>query len=572
MDRISAGLFHGDERGERASTAAVRLAFCHHDASRRWLATQESLLLASRIRLGETPLASLEKQTHDDDDDLDSSSDDLFGHPPPVEDGHVWVPFERAAPLLRRRDVTVTRGWASVPNNQMPEVLVAAHTRRLARELERTKRRADHVFTESPGSVRGIGSPGLARMLRELVRWRPSDGDYAAGLDGDGAGEMIATEDASRAGAGDRARGRIGPADGVDGHGTAGGDGIPDADGTNRGYGRWRRGWRRGKKKSGAGSSSAGHHASSLPAGLDIQPNRDGPYGRIPTGPWIAEIGVDAKRVLRVLKRGVKGVAARPYPPCMRRHLQTLHSERHLKHHSRWQFTLFLKGMDLTVDEALAVWRSQFVHGKMADFQREHTYAVRHSFGLEGKMADYPPHTCERLAKNATRGDGEPGCPFAGCGGQGGGGAAGHGGLGSRLSELRKEIGVLVDPIAVEDIANFAERGAPRAACKALFASIHGTSLETMRDDGILADLRFPHDWYAASAELEEEARTEGGRGGEPVGGGGSALGASDEAAAGDTRRRRRRVELELESSSDEDEDEDGDARDMGELREVLTR
>ena len=49
-------------------------------------------------------------------------------------------------------------------------------------------------------------------------------------------------------------------------------------------------------------------------------------------------------------------------------------------------------------------------------------------------------------------------------------------------------------------------------------------------------------------------------------------MGASDEAAAGDTRRRRRRVELELESSSDEDEDDDGDARDMGELREVLTR
>ena len=38
------------------------------------------------------------------------------------------------------------------------------------------------------------------------------------------------------------------------------------------------------------------------------------------------------------------------------------------------------------MDEALAVWRSQFVHGKMADFQREHTYAVRHSFGLEGEF------------------------------------------------------------------------------------------------------------------------------------------------------------------------------------------
>ena len=49
-------------------------------------------------------------------------------------------------------------------------------------------------------------------------------------------------------------------------------------------------------------------------------------------------------------------------------------------------------------------------------------------------------------------------------------------------------------------------------------------------------------------------------------------MGASDEAPAGDTRRRRRRLELELESSSDEDEDDDGDARDIGELRAVLTR
>ena len=75
-----------------------------------------------------------------------------------------------------------------------------------------------------------------------------------------------------------------------------------------------------------------------------------------------------------------------------------LHRERHLKHHSRWQLTRS-SGADMSVDKALAVWRSQFSHGKMADFQREHTYAVRHSFGLEGKMADYPPHTCERLGK-----------------------------------------------------------------------------------------------------------------------------------------------------------------------------
>ena len=33
-------------------------------------------------------------------------------------------------------------------------------------------------------------------------------------------------------------------------------------------------------------------------------------------------------------------------------------------------------------------------------------------------MADYPPHTCERLAKSQDAGDG-PGCPFAGVAGLG---------------------------------------------------------------------------------------------------------------------------------------------------------
>ena len=264
--------------------------------------------------------------------------------------------------------------------------------------------------------------------------------------------------------------------------------------------GQWRRGWRRKKSKHRRSRGGSDHRpiASSLPAGLHVRPptRADGPYGRLPTGPWTVELGPDAKRVLRVLRRGVKGVAARPYPPCMRRHLQTLHRERHLKHHSRWQLTLFLKGVDMSVDEALAVWRSQFPHGKMADFQREHTYAVRHSFGLEGKMADYPPHTCERLGKNSARGDGEPGCPFAGCAGAGGG-------RNDRVDALRRELGVLVDPSAADEVAAVAAAGAPRAACRALFDHAHGMSPGT---SGPLRDLRFPHDWYHASVDLEDEA------------------------------------------------------------------
>ena len=69
------------------------------------------------------------------------------------------------------------------------------------------------------------------------------------------------------------------------------------------------------------------------------------------------------------------------------------------------QLTLFLKGVDVTADETLAIWRAQFPHGRMSDYQREHTYAVRHAYGLEGKMADYPPHTCEKLSRGGAGGD-----------------------------------------------------------------------------------------------------------------------------------------------------------------------
>ena len=59
------------------------------------------------------------------------------------------------------------------------------------------------------------------------------------------------------------------------------------------------------------------------------------------------------------------------------------------------------------------MWRAQFGHGKMNDFQNEHRYHVRHAYGLEGKMADYPPLTCEKLARRKVEPNGAASCPFA---------------------------------------------------------------------------------------------------------------------------------------------------------------
>ena len=97
----------------------------------------------------------------------------------------------------------------------------------------------------------------------------------------------------------------------------------------------------------------------------------------------------------------------------MRRHLAGLHRDHHLRHEARFQLTLFFKGIDLSAEETLHVWRAQFGHGKMNDFQNEHRYHVRHAYGLEGKMADYPPLTCEKLARRKVEPNGAASCPFA---------------------------------------------------------------------------------------------------------------------------------------------------------------
>ena len=119
-----------------------------------------------------------------------------------------------------------------------------------------------------------------------------------------------------------------------------------------------------------------------------------------------------------------------------------------------------LKGIDLTADETLAVWRSQFAHGRFADFQREHRYHVRHAYGLEedGGLPAAP------VRETRQAGDG--------------GGVSlrqGRGGVHvQRTVGLRAELSETVTPERADEIASLAERGAPRAACARYFVATHG--------------------------------------------------------------------------------------------------
>jgi DNA primase large subunit len=102
------------------------------------------------------------------------------------------------------------------------------------------------------------------------------------------------------------------------------------------------------------------------------------------------------------------------FPPCMRHLHETLRSEHHLKHFGRLQYGLFLKSIGLSLEDALAFWRAEFTKKMDPDkFDKQYAYNVRHSYGKEGKRANYTPYSCMKIimSNTPTKGD-HHGCPF----------------------------------------------------------------------------------------------------------------------------------------------------------------
>ena len=328
-------------------------------------------------------------------------------------------------------------------------------------------------------------------------------------------------------------------------------------------------------------------------------------FGGLPIQSFAPPVGADAKRALRVIRKGVDHAAAsvRPFPLCVRRSLQKLHTAHHLPHEQRFQLTLFFKGIDLSAEETLHVWRQQFGYGKMNDFKNEHRYAVRHAFGLEGKMADYPPLTCEKLGgarKASGTQSGFASCPFAAARGvqsenneRTGNNRNNGTAQTSPVQSLRNDLDGLVSFDDVERIVEIAKKGDPKAACAAFFRATHvtnagdggdgvdnvdggnaGTNVTTVggtahsaprtyggdddshsrensgtgkqSEQSESADImarhwvKFPHDYYDRSVCLEEAARDED----------------NSKVVSVAEKKARPRIELEMESDSDSEDEE----------------
>lgn len=116
--------------------------------------------------------------------------------------------------------------------------------------------------------------------------------------------------------------------------------------------------------------------------------------------------------------KSIDALSASHFPLCMQNLHRTLRRDAHLKHFGRLQYTLFLKGIGLSLEECLVFWRTGF--SKMTDekFNKDYRYNVRHAYGDVGgdstrRGNGYTPFSCQRILTDKQPGAGEShGCPY----------------------------------------------------------------------------------------------------------------------------------------------------------------
>lgn len=92
---------------------------------------------------------------------------------------------------------------------------------------------------------------------------------------------------------------------------------------------------------------------------------------------------------------------------------KALRKNHHLTHGGRIQYCLFLKGIGISLSDAMILWKNEFT--KIMDeamFNKEYSYQVRFAFGQEGSRRDYQPFTCLKIMESIVGPRDYHGCPF----------------------------------------------------------------------------------------------------------------------------------------------------------------
>nr|GEX71432.1 probable DNA primase large subunit [Tanacetum cinerariifolium] len=184
--------------------------------------------------------------------------------------------------------------------------------------------------------------------------------------------------------------------------------------------------------------------------------------------------------------KDIDQVARASFPLCMQHLFNTLREDHHLKHGGRMQLGLFLKGVGLTLDDALAFWRAEFSQKVGTErFDKEYAYGIRHNYGKEGKRTDYTPYSCQKIILSTPGVGDHHGCPYR------------------HFSEenLRAALGKMgVSSHASDDVINKAKSRHYQLACTLTFEALHGASCD--------AGINHPNQYFSDSQKILNEKKS----------------------------------------------------------------
>lgn len=153
------------------------------------------------------------------------------------------------------------------------------------------------------------------------------------------------------------------------------------------------------------------------------------------------------------------------FPLCMRRLHEKLREAHHLKYGGRMQYGLFLKGIGLSLENAMKFWREEFVKAMDADkFEKQYAYNIRHNYGKEGKRVNYTPYSCTKIIMSSVGPGDTHGCPFK------------HNDLSSLKQQL---LSIGIPSAGIQEISDYVSRGHYQIACGKYFEITHNASIDS---------------------------------------------------------------------------------------------
>ena len=192
------------------------------------------------------------------------------------------------------------------------------------------------------------------------------------------------------------------------------------------------------------------------------------------------------------------------FPLCMRNLHLTLRKNSHLKHFGRLQYTLFLKGIGLSMEDCLIFWRQSLKFKTDDEFNKDYRYNIRHNYGDVGGDATrrgrgYSPFSCQKILTEHPPGNGEShGCPYR------------HFSV-DNLTSILQQTGVN-DRDVLRGIKEDVEKKRYHIACNRVFEWAHKGVIRRVKEDGSwgVADLDtivHPNTYFRRSYLLTQKSR-----------------------------------------------------------------